>query len=89
MGALPDEKVSAPARAHTTLAWSAVSLAGVAVALWALALAGLGGAGAAMVISLVAFTLALVAKVKHVRWAPLWLPLLLFPVLVVTSPLWV
>jgi hypothetical protein len=72
-----------------TLAWSAVSLAVVAVVLWALALAGQGGAGAGMVISLVAFALSLAAKVKHVRWAPLWLPLLLFPVLAVTSPLWV
>ena len=42
-----------------------------------------------MVISLVAFALALVAKIKRVRWAPLWLPLLLFPALAVTSPLWV
>lgn len=88
MSALPDEKVSQPARTHTTLAWSAVALAGVALVLWALALAGLGGAGAAMVISLVAFALALVAKIKRVRWAPLWLPLLLFPALAVTSPLW-
>ena len=71
------------------MAWSAVSLAGVAVALCALTAAGQGGGGAAMAIALVAFALALVAKVKHVRWAPLWLPLLLFPVLAVTSPLWV
>lgn len=86
---MPVEKVSEPAHAHTTLAWSAVSMAGVAVVLWALALAGLGGGGAGLVIALVAFALALVAKVKRVRWAPLWLPLLLFPVLAVTSPFWV
>ena len=78
-----------PAGTHTLLAWSAVSLAVVAVVLWALALAGQGGAGAGMVISLVAFALALTAKVKHVRWAPLWLPLVLFPVLAATTPLWV
>ena len=86
---MPVEKASEPTRAHTTLAWSAVSLAGVAVALCALAAAGQGGAGASLVVALVAFALALVAKVKHVRWAPLWLPLLLFPVLAVTAPLWV
>ncbi len=85
---MPVEKDPGLAGAHTTLARSAVSLAGVAVALWALALAGLGGGGVGMVISLIAFTLALVARVRHVRWAPLWLPLLVFPVLALTSPLW-
>jgi hypothetical protein len=64
-------------------------LAGVAAALWVLALSGQGGGGAGMVVALVAFTLALVARFKQVRWAPLWLPLLLFPMLVVTSFLWV
>lgn len=33
--------------------------------------------------SLVAFVLAIVAKVKHERWALLWLPLCLFPALLV------
>jgi hypothetical protein len=37
----------------------------------------LGGA----VASLAAFALALAAKIKHEQWALLWLPLLLFPVL--------
>jgi hypothetical protein len=40
-----------------------------------LAVALLGGLAA----SLVAFVLALMAGVKHVRWRPLWLPLALFP----------
>ena len=31
--------------------------------------------------SLAAFALAVVAKVKHERWAPLWLPLTVFPAL--------
>jgi hypothetical protein len=31
--------------------------------------------------SLAAFALAVVARVKHERWAPLWLPLSLFPAL--------
>ena len=35
----------------------------------------LGGLAA----SLVAFVLAVMAKVKHERWGPLWLPLALFP----------
>jgi len=41
------------------------------------AFAMLGG----LVASLVAFVLAVVAKVKHERWALLWLPLSLFPAL--------
>jgi len=41
------------------------------------AFAMLGGLAA----SLVAFVLAVVAKVKHERWALLWLPLSLFPAL--------
>lgn len=41
------------------------------------AFAMLGGLAA----SLVAFVLAIVAKVKHERWALLWLPLSLFPAL--------
>jgi hypothetical protein len=34
-----------------------------------------------LVASLAAFALALAAKIKHEQWAPLWLPLLLFPAL--------
>jgi hypothetical protein len=34
-----------------------------------------------LVASLAAFALALAAKIKHERWALLWLPLLLFPAL--------
>ena len=86
---MPDENVSEPAGGHTTLAWSAVLLAGVAVPLFALAMAGKGGGGAAMIGSLAAFVLAIVARVRHERWALLWLPLLLFPVLAVTAPFWV
>ncbi|HEX6760787.1 MAG TPA: hypothetical protein VF086_20605 [Propionibacteriaceae bacterium] len=36
-----------------------------------------------MVASLAAFALALAAKIKHERWALLWLPLSLFPALFV------
>jgi hypothetical protein len=48
---------------------------------------GFGGGG--MLVSLAAFAVAVVAKVKKERWALLWLPLLLFPALVASSPLWV
>jgi hypothetical protein len=41
------------------------------------ALAMLGG----LATSLVAFVLAMVAKVKHEQWKLLWLPLVLFPAL--------
>lgn len=41
------------------------------------AVALLGG----LLLSLVAFALAVVAKVKHERWVLLWLPLSVFPVL--------
>lgn len=34
-----------------------------------------------LVVSLVAFALAIVAKVKHERWRLLWLPLSVFPAL--------
>jgi hypothetical protein len=36
-----------------------------------------------LVASLAAFALALAAKIKHEQWALLWLPLLLFPALLV------
>ena len=34
-----------------------------------------------LAVSLVAFALAVAAKIKHERWAPLWLPLSVFPAL--------
>lgn len=71
------------------LARGAVGLATAAAVLVALGVAGFGGAGAGVLASLAAFVMAVVAKVKHERWALLWLPLLLFPVLVVLSPFWV
>jgi hypothetical protein len=66
-----------------------VGLAAAGAVLVMLGLAGFGGAGAGMLLSLAAFVSAIVAKVRHERWALLWLPLLLFPVLVVSAPLWV
>lgn len=74
---------------HTPLAWGAVGLAGAAVVLVALGIGGVGGGGAGAVLSLAAFVAAAVAKVRHERWALLWLPLLLLPVLLVSSPFWV
>ena len=71
---------------HTRLAWWAVARASAAAALVALAIPGLGGGGAGAVLSLAAFVTAVVAKVKHERWALLWLPLLLFPVLLASAP---
>ncbi len=75
--------------AHTRVAQLAVGLAAAAIVLVALALAGLGGGGAGGLLSLAAFALAVVAKVKHERWALLWLPLLLFPALILSAPFWV
>ncbi len=75
--------------AHTRLAQLAVGLAVAAIVLVALALAGLGGGGAGGLLSLAAFASAVVAKVKHERWALLWLPLLLFPALILSAPFWV
>ena len=60
-----------------------------AAVLVALGIVGLGGGGAGTVLALAAFVTAVVAKVKHERWALLWLPLLLFPVLVASAPFWV
>lgn len=74
---------------HTPLAWGAVGLAFAAAALVALGISGLGGGGAGAVLSLVAFAAAVVARVKHERWALLWLPLLLFPALLASAPFWV
>jgi hypothetical protein len=74
---------------HIPLAWGAVGLASAAAALMALGISGFGGGGAGAVLSLVAFVAAVGAKVKHEQWALLWLPLLLFPALLVSSPFWV
>lgn len=41
-----------------------------------------------MAASAIAFVLAVVEKVRHDRWALLWLPLLLGPVLIVSFPFW-
>lgn len=41
-----------------------------------------------MVVSVAAFVTAVVAKVRHERWALLWLPLLLDPALIVSFPFW-
>jgi hypothetical protein len=70
-------------------AWSAVLLAGVALLLVALGVAGFGGAGGGMAAALIAFILAVVAWRRKVRWVALWLPLGLLPVLLLTSPFWV
>ena len=71
------------------MAWGAVGLASAAAFLVALGIGGFGGGGAGAVLSLAAFVTAVVAKVRHERWALLWLPLLLLPVLLVSSPFWV
>lgn len=76
-------------QAHTRLAQWAVALAGASVIMLALAFSGLGFGGAGALTSFVAFALAVAARLRHERWAPLLLPLLLFPALVVSSPLWV
>jgi hypothetical protein len=80
---------SEPREQSGVLAWTAISLAVVALILVALGIAGAGGAGAGMVTSLIAFILAGVAWIQKVRRPALWLPLALFPVLLVTSPFWV
>ena len=41
-----------------------------------------------VVVSVVAFVLAVVEKVRHDRWALLWLPLLFGPLFIITMPLW-
>lgn len=41
-----------------------------------------------MAASAIAFVLAVVERVRHDRWAVLWLPLLLGPVLIVSFPFW-
>lgn len=79
----------APAGRPTIVALAAVVLAALAVVLLVLATAGLGGAGAGFVLSLLGFVLALTARLRHQRWRPLWLPLALFPVVVITAAFWV
>jgi hypothetical protein len=74
---------------HLALAWSAVLVAVLAVLLTALGMAGLGGAGVGSVLAAAAFVLAVVAAARGVRWRPLWLPLALLPLLLVTAPWWV
>lgn len=75
---------SGRAPAHTRLAQWAVGLAFAAGVMIAF---GFGGGG--MLVSVAAFAVAVVAKVRKERWALLWLPLLLFPALIASSPLWV
>lgn len=41
-----------------------------------------------VLVSMVAFGLAVVEKLRHDRWALLWLPLLFGPLFIVTMPLW-
>jgi hypothetical protein len=41
-----------------------------------------------VLVSLAAFVTAVVAKVRHERWASLWLPLLFGPVLTVSTMMW-
>ena len=77
-----------PPGEHAALAWAAVLAAGLAVFLTALGMAGLGGAGVGSVVAVAAFVLAVIAMVRGVRWRPLWLPLLVLPLLVVTAPWW-
>ena len=74
---------------HTPLARWAVGLASAAAVLVALGVSGLGGGGAGAALSLAAFVAAVVARARHERWVLLWLPLVLLPVLVISSPLWV
>jgi hypothetical protein len=78
------------------LAAAAAVVIATAAAIFAVAYA-IGGSGATednwvgflvmvllfggLLASLAAFALAVVAKVKHERWAPLWLPLSVFPAL--------
>lgn len=78
-------QLSTPSR----VAIAAVLLAAVAVVGVAAGMLGAGGAGAGMVLAVIAFGLAVTARVRHDHWPVLWFPLLLLPVLLVTLPLWV
>ena len=94
---VPDDEVSTWARTWAVgLAVAAAVAIATSFAILAVAYA-IGGSGAtednwvgvlvmvsllgASLASLAAFALAIVAKVKHERWAPLWLPLSVFPAL--------
>jgi hypothetical protein len=94
---VPDDEVSTWARKWAVgLAAAAAVAIATSFAILAVAYA-IGGSGAtednwvgflvmvsllgASLASLAAFALAIVAKVKHERWAPLWLPLSVFPAL--------
>jgi hypothetical protein len=94
---VPDDEVSTWARKWAVgLAVAATVAIAASFAILAVAYA-IGGSGAtednwvgflvmvsllgASLASLAAFALAIVAKVKHERWAPLWLPLSVFPAL--------
>lgn len=85
----PMSPVSGQKHAHSPLSWGAVGSACAAMLLMALGAAGLGGAGAGMVLSIAAFVMAIVATARHERWVMLWVPLAFFPALVVSSPFWV
>ena len=78
-----------PHGAHLPLAWAAVGTACAGVPLVALGIAGFGGAGAGFLLTFVGFVTAVIAKRQHEQWALLWLPLVLFPALLVSMPLWV
>jgi hypothetical protein len=65
-----------------------VALSLAASVLVGFGISGLGGGGAGAVLSLVAFAAAVAAEVEHERWSLLWLPLLLFPALLVSAPFW-
>lgn len=41
-----------------------------------------------VLVSVVAFVLAVVDRVRHDRWALLWFPLLFGPLFIITMPLW-
>jgi hypothetical protein len=77
------------ATGHSLVAWCALVFASLAVVLVAVAVSGNGLGGAGALLSAAAFVLAVVARAKKERWALLWLPLLLFPALLVSAPFWV
>ena len=89
-GGFADREPRSTTEAHAhPVGLGAVGLAFAVAVLVALGISGLGGGGAGALLSLAAFVAAVVAKVKHERWALLWLPLMLLPVLLVSSPFWV
>src|SRR5690349_14794882 len=78
------------AAATTTVVLVSYAVVGVAYAIggapaiednW-VGLLGVVSLAGGLAMSLVAFALAVAAKLKHQRWAPLWLPLSVFPALV-------